>query len=567
MPDLALILTTGEPLKENLKLALDQQGPKPWAFNEFKRQMQGITPGSFVCWLQLVDENDQQANRFTKSDAVLRSSQLVLGQATASVKDTAAPFFEGYPYQFAFDLVKRDDFASPIDLQTVVELLNDAIPGLALQVDQIQALINYAKTSKVGMFADGEPRPAAYFPGLEKKATPSAQTTLLAPISGPAASPIAAPAATPVGSDIGRAISNFSDAVDAAGLVFAGLNADLPATFLAALAAKPFVILTGLSGSGKTAIARGLGQWLGQDDTGGPRYLVVPVRADWTSPEPLLGYEDALLPPEGGRRAWAVPDALEFILRASRDNGHLWLLVLDEMNLAYVERYFADVLSGIESHETMLPNLVQDPDGFWRPAHSGHAKIPLPSNLLIVGTVNVDETTFQLSPKVLDRAFSFEFRVSTEELGAVTRRPIPIPAADPGDIEALRAVMTDENWHIDHPAASTELVTEQLVDLHRRLTDIRLEFGHRTFLEAVRFTATLDAAGVGDPETALDWIVMIKVLPRIHGSRGQLEVFLSDLVRNAAGDDPEKPVWPLTARKATRMLDLVRANQFVSFAE
>jgi len=559
MPDLALILTTGEPLKENLKLALDQQGAKPWAFNEFKRQMQGITPGSFVCWLQLVDEHDQQVNRFTKSDAVVRSTQLVLGQTTTSVKVTAAPFFDGYPHQFAFDLVKRDDFASPIDLETVVELLNDAIPGLALQVDQIQALINYAKTSKVGMFTDGAPRPAAYFPALEKKATPSPPPTLFAPI--------AAPTAIPAGSDIGRAISNFRKAVDAAGLVFAGLNADLPATFLAGLAAKPFVILTGLSGSGKTAIARGLGQWLGQDDTGEPRYLVVPVRADWTSPEPLLGYEDALLPPHGGRRAWAVPDALEFTLRASRDNGHLWLLVLDEMNLAYVERYFADVLSGIESHETMLPNLARDPDGLWRPAHGGHAKIPLPTNLLIVGTVNVDETTFQLSPKVLDRAFSFEFRVSTEELGAVTRRPTPIPAADPGDIEAFRAVMTDENWHIDHPAASTELVTEQLVDLHRRLTEIGLEFGHRTFLEAVRFTATLDAAGIGDPETALDWIVMTKVLPRIHGSRGQLEVFLSDLVRTATGDDPEKPVWPLTARKATRMLDLVRANQFVSFAE
>src|SRR5690349_13590680 len=112
MADLALILTISEPLKENLKRALGQQDAKPWAFPEFKRQMQGIKPGTHICWLHLIDDHDQQVNRFTKSDAVLRVRQLVVGRATSQVTETSAPFFEGFPQQFSFDLIKSEDFGS-----------------------------------------------------------------------------------------------------------------------------------------------------------------------------------------------------------------------------------------------------------------------------------------------------------------------------------------------------------------------------------------------------------------------------------------------------------------------
>ena len=74
---------------------------------------------------------------------------------------------------------------------------------------------------------------------------------------------------------------------------------------------KPLVILTGLSGSGKTQIAIRFGEWLGAD-----RMLVVPVRPDWTGAEALFGYEDALKPIDGGRAAWSVPETLQFFLKA-----------------------------------------------------------------------------------------------------------------------------------------------------------------------------------------------------------------------------------------------------------
>ena len=335
--------------------------------------------------------------------------------------------------------------------------------------------------------------------------------------------------------------------------------------FLAAVAAKRFAILSGLSGSGKTLLARSLGQWLGEDDRG-PRYLVVPVRPDWTSPEPLLGYEDALLKPDGKRRAWTAPSSLQFMLRAAADPQHLYLLVLDEMNLAHVERYFADVLSGIESGERVLPALVEEDDGHWR-VPDGQGLVAMPTNLIVVGTVNVDETTYQFSPKVLDRAFTFDFRVDTSELGQATRRPGTVEQATGEQLSEIRSVLIKDDWHLDHPAPRLAEVVEQLTDLHERLSEIGFEFGHRTFYEATRLAATLAGAGLADSDEALDWILMTKILPRLHGSRRQLEPFLGDLLTIATGTDSEKPVMPRTARKVARMLELVRANQFVSFAE
>lgn len=366
---------------------------------------------------------------------------------------------------------------------------------------------------------------------------------------------------------LGIAADEFVDAVSRSGLVFEGLNRDLPKAAFAAVAAKRFVILTGMSGSGKTQLARALGQWFGHTASGIARYRVVPVRADWTSPEPMLGYEDALAPAsDDGRRAWQVPETLRFILDAYADPNHPWLLILDEMNLAHVERYFADVLSGIESGEPVIPNL-ENVDGYWYPHATGASQIPLPPNLIIIGTVNVDETTYQFSPKVLDRGFSFEFRVNSDELGA--RRPWPTRAeqATPQALQALLAVMNDPNWHDKHPHPSEGLLISELLQLHGGLSEISLEFGHRSFRESLRFAATLAEAGVVDPDTAWDWIVMTKILPKVHGGRAQLEAFLTKLNADTAENPGGQSPRPLVARKTERMLRSLQTSQFASFAE
>jgi 5-methylcytosine-specific restriction enzyme B len=127
----------------------------------------------------------------------------------------------------------------------------------------------------------------------------------------------------------------------------------------------------------------------------------------------MFGYENML--DAVANKSWVVPEVLKFVLRAAQDKAHPYVLILDEMNLAHVERYFGDFLSGTESRKPVLPNLQLGEDGAWRLANP-NPKIAIPENLIVLGTVNVDETTYMFSPKVLDRANCLELRVSTEDL-------------------------------------------------------------------------------------------------------------------------------------------------------
>jgi len=373
---------------------------------------------------------------------------------------------------------------------------------------------------------------------------------------------------------LARSVEDFSDALRGAGLSYGIGHFDTVRAFVVSMVTKRLVILTGLSGSGKTQIALRFGEWLGAG-----RSRVIAVRPDWTGPEYLLGYEDVLRErSEDGRGAWQVPEALAFMLKAGGDPENAYLLLLDEMNLAHVERYFADILSGMESGAPCLPNLAME-DGVWRVIRDEPEKIALPRNLFVVGTVNVDETTYMFSPKVLDRANSLEFRVGTEELDVGARRPGECPPAETQYVTALISVAKDDSWHADHPHPNEDRFASALRQAHALLGRAGFEFGHRVFFEALRFAAILAAAGDLHWEAAVDLQVLQKVLPRLHGSRRQLESTLCLLASYCHSDqeprddfDPtaelsETPRFPLSFDKLQRMTKRLRANQFVSFAE
>lgn len=361
---------------------------------------------------------------------------------------------------------------------------------------------------------------------------------------------------------IGAASSKFASVVDESGLV---LRRDDIQAFLAALLTKPFAILTGLSGSGKTQLAKRLGEWFGSDSIGRPRYLVVPVRPDWTGPEYLFGYPDVLRS-DGADEVWAVPDALEFMLRAVREPNEPYLLLLDEMNLAHVERYFADFLSGVESREPVLPELERH-DGRWR-SKGNSQRLPLPRNLFVAGTVNVDETTYLFSPKVLDRAFTFEFRTSTDELDQDLRRPGTAPPGDDEDRAIVAAVAANDDWHHDYRHSEQDGIVEDLRTLHRILTASGHEFGHRVLYESLRYAALLGAMGLTGRTQVVDRIILTKLLPKMHGTRSRLEKPLTDILAFAHGGGSGADAdLPLTAAKVGRMLVVLREAQFVSFTE
>jgi hypothetical protein len=384
----------------------------------------------------------------------------------------------------------------------------------------------------------------------------------------------AGPATTPTLTNV---VESFSEATKASGLDYGEQHRQLTVRLLASLLTRPFVILTGLSGSGKSQLALKLGQWFGKE-----RYSVVAVRPDWTGPEAMLGYEDLLQPPP---RPWVVGEVLKVSLRAASDPGRPYLLLLDEMNLAHVERYFADFLSGMESDEPVIPNLAEGSDS-WRIADTKEPKLRVPRNLFVVGTVNVDETTYMFSPKVLDRANTIEFRVRSEDLSHAAGKPGDIEEADLGLLEALVTVAMDTNWHAEHRPGGARDYEAAVTKLHETLTVVGWEFGYRTYHDMLRFAAFASAMGIGKWQQILDFQLLQKVLPRLNGSKRRLEPALQRLGRfcqdlavdDKVKDEPNKafmpieqdlpsPVLPQSYDKIRRMHRLLVANQFASFAE
>ena len=363
--------------------------------------------------------------------------------------------------------------------------------------------------------------------------------------------------------EVDAAARAFSDAVEISGL---RLSPTFVASFFAAAATKPFVILTGQSGSGKTQLAMRFGEWVGFDAGGRPRSLVVPVRPDWTGPEYLFGYPDALRSAPG-KEVWAVPDALEFALRAAAEPDEPYMLVLDEMNLAHVERYFADFLSGVESRRPVLPALTRA-DGEWV-AVEGSGRLPLPRNLIVIGTVNVDETTYLFSPKVLDRAFTFEFRTAAADLDPALRRPLPVDEGLAVHRQTIVRAIVDDEWQHANAHPNVDVLAEHLVRLHSLLAQSGHEFGHRVLYEALRYAAFLHATGLDDQWSVLDWIMLTNSLPKVHGTRARVETELREMRSFAAEEDGRTsgPRMPRSVDKLDRMISVLIEAQFVSFTE
>jgi hypothetical protein len=384
-------------------------------------------------------------------------------------------------------------------------------------------------------------------------------------------------AKAPAVPSLAQVVESFAEATKVSGLDYGEQHLQLVVRLLASLLTRPFVILTGLSGSGKSQLALKLGQWFGHE-----RYSVVAVRPDWTGPEAMLGYEDLLQPPP---RPWVVGEVLKLSLRAASDPSRPYLLLLDEMNLAHVERYFADFLSGMESDEPVIPNLVEQ-EGSWRMADAQENRLRVPRNLFVVGTVNVDETTYMFSPKVLDRANTIEFRVRSEDLKNAGGKPGAISEADLGPLESLVTAALDTNWHLEHQPAATPQYEAAVTKLHQTLTEVGWEFGYRTYHDMLRFAAFASAMGIGSWQQILDLQLLQKVLPRLNGSRRRLEPALSRLGRfcqdlavdDKVKDEPTKvfmpneqdlpsPMLAHSYDKIRRMHRLLVANQFASFAE
>ena len=335
-------------------------------------------------------------------------------------------------------------------------------------------------------------------------------------------------------------------------------------------------------------------------------YDVVAVRPDWTDSRGLLGYFNPIT------ERYVTTPFLRLLLRAVNEYERAteddqqpepYFVLLDEMNLARVEHYFSDFLSAMESGE---PIALHDVEAL----QSGEGEVEtlavpkqvtVPPNLFFVGTVNVDESTYMFSPKVLDRAFTIELNeVHLHTYGGQPEWSDDLDLARWSgrlDPDATRKPTRDD-W-IDFGELEDGALRGQLLALHDALAQENRHFGYRVANEVARFV-NLAVEQAKDAEqagwVALDLAILQKVLVKLHGTQAELGRLLDriqrftlvgkkdtdqvdleawkpdsegELVLPATGEDGEEAsaLFPRSAKKLLRMRRRLRDQGFTAWIE
>lgn len=308
---------------------------------------------------------------------------------------------------------------------------------------------------------------------------------------------------------------------------------------------KPFLILAGISGTGKTRFVRQQAARTGLDN-----YCLVSVRPDWHEPSDLLGYISHL----GSQPKYITTDVLRFIVKAWKhiaDGGfdlktgkvteeqlneiQPYWLCLDEMNLAPVEQYFADYLSILETRQwngevyqcdpllkpSVLENIqptdlgLDEGDELWK--HFKENGISIPFNFIVAGTVNMDETTHGFSRKVLDRALSFDFNefypndFNTYFLSNVQNKRFTYP------------IYSDASLSLNFTSSFVKESSEFLSEVNSVLKNSPFELAYRALNELLLSVKCINPKNEIELQSVWDDFLMMKVLPRIEGDSEKLD--------------------------------------------
>ena len=338
--------------------------------------------------------------------------------------------------------------------------------------------------------------------------------------------------------------------------------------YINSLVAKPFVILTGNSGTGKTRIAKQFSQYLERTIEGRPNWLIVPVGADWTDNTKMLGFYNPL------EEKYVSTPTLDFILQAIENPRIPHFLILDEMNLSHVERYFSDFLSAMESDEEIpLYKLSKGKESGEEKFEEIPEKIRLPKNLFVTGTVNIDETTYMFSPKVLDRSNVVEFKPEKNDvlhLMTGENDSNSIVAAEFGVAEGftnLAATIREGACKVNLDVL--EQVKSFLDGIYDNLQESGFEFAYRTVKEIRQYFAAAYELKKDDFNLTrtMDEQIVQKILPKIYGDRKQIGELLDSLeekCREGIEEDTSEEMT-LSLKKIEQMKKRLDKYQYASF--
>ena len=319
--------------------------------------------------------------------------------------------------------------------------------------------------------------------------------------------------------------------------------------YLTALRTKPFMLLAGISGTGKSRIVREMAKacWAADEEDYGkncPRnFCMVQVKPNWHDSSDLIGYVSRI----NGEK-YVVGPFLRFIAKAIQDPKRPYFLCLDEMNLAPVEQYFAEYLSVIESRKLQDGHIETDPivpfenteaygsliDQLFdsdeeRKAYKteeGGKRLTIPENLFVVGTVNMDETTFSFSRKVLDRAMTIEMNEVNLHGGLEAGG-----AAEFGYIgeDLMGEAAEGRDIYADNQALCDDVIA-YLGKVNDILEGTPFKIAYRTRNEFLLYAVNrLHFAPESEVWQTLDEMTSMKILSRIEGDNERCEHVLREL--------------------------------------
>lgn len=334
--------------------------------------------------------------------------------------------------------------------------------------------------------------------------------------------------------------------------------------YITAIKSKPFLLLAGISGTGKSRIVRELARACWEEDSDEYKaqkpknFEMVQVKPNWHDSSELIGYVSRIgADKDGNGVVFVAGDFLRFVAKAWENPEIPYFLCLDEMNLAPVEQYFAEYLSVIESrkadedgviitdpilkkneedwYRVLTRVLTSDDDVRNRFLTDG---ICIPQNLIVIGTVNMDETTFSFSRKVLDRAMTIEMNEVNLKGGLDTRHEM---IGKLGKTELIGETVEGVDVYSDFQSVC-DIAIDYLQGINEKLEGTPFKVAYRTRNEVLLYVVNnlpynKDSKGNALSQDyviarALDEITNMKILSRVEGDETKVSASFLDGLEN-----------------------------------